>query len=56
MKMILRLKAAWAAFKSPRKIIVGREFELEQLVREMYEWTNYKHTQWAKRAKKALDA
>jgi len=54
--MILRLKAAWRAFKNPQKTIGGREFELEQLVREMYTWTNYKHNAWAKRAKNALDA
>jgi len=33
-----------------------RNTELRALVREMYDWTNYKHTRWARRARKALEA
>ena len=31
------------------------EHELRSLVKEMYDWTRYKETKWAKRAKAALD-
>ena len=54
--VLLRLKAAWRAFKNPHQVIGGREFELKLLLYEIYTWTDHKHTAWAKRAKKALDA
>lgn len=31
------------------------EYELRCLVKEMYDWTRYKDTRWARRAKLALD-
>ena len=52
--MIFRLMAAWKAFKNPKYFIGGREARLEKLVLEIYEWTENKHTNWAKRAKNEL--
>lgn len=54
--MIKRLKSAWSSFKNPQKNVGARELELEQLVREIYDWTNYKNTTWAKRAKNVLNS
>ena len=51
-----RFKAAWFAFKNPDDLLPGNEKELRSLVKEMLEWTQYKSTQWALRAKKALSA
>lgn len=37
-----------------KKSKTAQAAELRALVREMYEWTHYKDTPWAKRAAKAL--
>ena len=39
-----------------QEFIVAKEnIELRKLLTEIYEWTDYKQTDWAKRSKKALD-
>lgn len=54
--IVRRFRAAWSAFKNPDDWLPGNEKELRALVREMLDWTRYKRTSWALRAKKALSA
>ena len=51
-----RLKAAWLAFLNPDDLLPGNEKEMRSLVKEIYDWTLYKKTGWAKRANKALNS
>lgn len=53
---VRRLRAAWFAFCNPDDLLPGNEKELRLLVKEMLDWTHYKNTRWALRAKKALEA
>jgi len=53
---VRRLRSAWQAFCNPDDWIHGNEKELRSLVKEMLDWTRYKNTRWALRAKKALKA
>lgn len=53
MSLKQNIKDYFKPFKFPQ-VSSTREQELEQLVREMYEWTKHKNTNWAIRAKKAL--
>jgi hypothetical protein len=52
--MVNRLRAAWYAFLHPDKCPQRDEIELRALVKEILNWTAYKDTRWAQRAKKAL--
>ena len=52
--MVNRLRAAWYAFLHPDKCQQRDEMELRALVKEILDWTAYKNTRWAQRAKKAL--
>ena len=49
--MVNRLMAAWYAFLHPDKCPQRDEMELRALVKEILNWTAYKDTRWAQRAK-----
>jgi hypothetical protein len=45
--------SVWVIFQHlPRRSRINKE--LLELVKEMYQWTHYKNTAWAKRAKWAI--
>lgn len=52
------MKWPWHWFRRSRLVttagLEAENAELRELVREMYDWTHYKHTRWARRAAKAL--
>ena len=45
-----RIRAAVRAFMYPDEC----RAEMRSLIREIYEWTNYKDTKWAQKAKKYI--
>jgi hypothetical protein len=49
-KFCYRLRAAYRAFKAPD----SNKEEMANLIREIYLWTDYKETSWAKKAKKFI--